>query len=79
MLRASCLSHFLIFDNCVTPDMTSKKKKRPPSLNLGKFLMINQDIFLSGLSLYGMLIAVRFGVHVKLTFRALALRLSRLH
>ena len=30
MLRASCFSHFL--DKCVTPDMTSKKKKKAPSL-----------------------------------------------
>ena len=46
MLRASSLGHFL--DNCLMPDMTSKKKKkRPPSLNFGKFLMINRDIFLS--------------------------------
>ena len=41
---------FESLDYCVTPDMTSKKKKRrPPSLNFGKFLMINWDIFLSGL------------------------------
>ena len=41
---------FESFDYCVTPDVTSKKKRRPPSLNFGKFLMINRDIFLSGLT-----------------------------
>ena len=39
MLRASCLSHF--FDNCVTPDMTSKKKKKTPSLT--EFWKVSDD------------------------------------
>ena len=39
MLRASSLGHFL--DNCLMPDMTSKKKKKAPSLT--EFWKVSDD------------------------------------
>ena len=38
MLRASSLGHFL--DNCLMPDMTSKKKKAP---SLTEFWKVSDD------------------------------------
>ena len=44
------LKQLFYADQTIGP-YNKKNTTRPPSLNLGRFLMINRDIFLNGLSL----------------------------